>query len=230
MEEKTMLFPDRLKKLRDEFDISQEQLAEKLNVSRQAVTKWEAGTTMPDIINLVEISKLFLVSLDHLLKDTNYPCKTMTIQCEAGEIVKFIVEAKKNTYANFGSNKVEPSRLESTDLFYESGDFKYLDTYVGGGNFSGTEVVYYKDSPVWSMNYIGRLLYEEENNSIEFLTRALGCVNMAMPYRGPVLFREGKYIYMNTVNGEFDWFQGCETIYYEDLKAYELVYHGGLVK
>ena len=225
-----MIFVDRIRKIREELGVSQEYLAEKLNISRQAVAKWEAGTAMPDILNLIEISNIFQVSLDYLLKDTNCPGATMAAKCENFEIVSFVAEAKKSTYANFSAGKVEPSRLASTDLAYESGDFKYLDTFVGGANFSGTEVVYHKNSPVWSMNYIGRQLSGEVNHVIDFLTKALANVGLDMPYRGPVFFRDGKLVYTNSVSGEFNWFQGFENIYYEDEHVYELVYHGGAIR
>ena len=225
-----MIFIERLKKIRDEFGVSQEQLAEKLNISRQAVAKWEAGTAMPDISNLIEISNIFQVSIDYLLKDTNCSTTAIEAKCENFEIISFLAEAKKNTYANFSAGKVTPSRLASTDLAYESEDFKYLDTFVGGANFSGTEVVYYKNSPVWSMNYIGRTFSENGRLIIDFLTKALANVNLTMPYRGPKFFSEGKLVYVNSVIGEFNWVQGVEKIYYEGEHAYELVYHGGLIK
>ena len=225
-----MIFVERIKKVRDELGVSQEQLAEKLNISRQAVAKWEAGTAMPDIVNLIEISNIFQVSLDYLLKDTNCSGTTTAAMCENFEIISFVAEAKKSTYANFSAGKVESSRPASTDLAYESGDFKYLDTFVGGANFSGTEVVYHKNSPVWSMNYIGRQLSGEANHTIEFLTKVLANVDTSMPYRGPAFFRDGKFVYVNSANGEFNWFQGVENIYYEDEHVYELVYHGGMIR
>ena len=225
-----MIFADRIKKIRGEFNISQERLAEKLNVSRQAVAKWEAGNAMPDIDNLVEISNMFQVSLDYLIKNSNCSSVTTVAKCENFEIISFLVEAKKSTYANFSAGKVEPSRLASVDLAYESGDFKYLDTFVGGANFSGSEVVYHKNAPVWSMNYIGRSLSEERQQTIGFLTKVLAQVNLEMPYRGPAFYQDGKFVYVNSVNGEFNWFQGSEKIYYEDEQVYELVYHGGIVR
>ena len=225
-----MIFADRIKKIRDEYSISQERLAEKLNVSRQAVAKWEAGNAMPDIDNLIEISNMFQISLDYLLKDSNCSSITTVAKCENIEIISFLVEAKKSTYANFSAGKVEPSRLASVDLAYESGDFKYLDTFVGGASFSGSEVVYHKNAPVWSMNYIGRLLSEDGKQSIDFLTKVLAQVNLEMPYRGPMFYQDGKFVYVNSANGEFNWFQGNEKIYFEDGQVYELVYHGGIVR
>lgn len=64
-----MNFADKLKELRKSKNMSQEQLAEKLYVSRQAITKWENGTGLPDIENIVAISNLFNESLDSLLSE-----------------------------------------------------------------------------------------------------------------------------------------------------------------
>ena len=66
-----MNFCDKLQKIRKENNITQEQLADKLNVSRQAVSKWESGTAYPDTEKLIQISKLFKVSLDDLINDKN---------------------------------------------------------------------------------------------------------------------------------------------------------------
>jgi len=64
-----MNFSDKLKDLRKSKNMSQEQLAEKLYVSRQAITKWENGIGLPDIENLIAISALFNESLDNLLSE-----------------------------------------------------------------------------------------------------------------------------------------------------------------
>lgn len=226
-----MTFADKLWKTRDEAGISQERLAEELHVSRQAVAKWESGLAMPGIDHLVGISNFFQVSLDYLVKDQGYPDCPSEERSKPNndheEIINFLVEAKQKTYANFNAGKIQPSRPASTDLAYEKGDFKYLDTYVGSSHFSGSEVVYYQEAPVWSMNYIGRLLSGQLG---DFLTEMLARVSEAMPYRGPEFYRDGKYVYVNSVSGEFDWFTGAEKIYYEDELIYELVYYGGAVR
>lgn len=64
-----MSLGEKIKAMRQQAALSQEQLAEKLNVSRQAVTKWETGKGIPDIANLIAISDEFDVSLDELIKD-----------------------------------------------------------------------------------------------------------------------------------------------------------------
>ena len=64
-----MNFSDNLIKLRKGKSWSQEDLAEKLGISRQAVSKWEVGTSKPDIDNIIKISKLFEVSIDELVNN-----------------------------------------------------------------------------------------------------------------------------------------------------------------
>ena len=58
---------NKLLEFRKKFGLSQEELAEKLDVSRQAVSKWERGESLPDTENLIVISKLYGVSLDELV-------------------------------------------------------------------------------------------------------------------------------------------------------------------
>lgn len=64
-----MILGEKLKMARKSAGLTQEQLAEKLMVSRQAVTKWESNKGMPDIENIRGISKLLNVSIDYLLDD-----------------------------------------------------------------------------------------------------------------------------------------------------------------
>lgn len=71
-----MLFKEKLKKLRKGQNLTQEQLAEKLNVSRQAITKWETSDGTPDIENLKQISNFFNISIDELVKEENLELKS----------------------------------------------------------------------------------------------------------------------------------------------------------
>ena len=63
-----MEFHQRLYEVRKRSGMTQSDLAEKLDVSRQAISRWEMGTAKPDFENLVAISELFGVSIDYLLK------------------------------------------------------------------------------------------------------------------------------------------------------------------
>ena len=64
-----MTFGEKLQALRKSRGWSQEQLAERIAVSRQAVSKWESGAAVADTENVVELSRLFGVSTDYLLHD-----------------------------------------------------------------------------------------------------------------------------------------------------------------
>lgn len=63
-----MDFSQKLLNLRTQSGYSQEALAEKLNISRQAISKWELGTTLPETEKVIAISDFFKVSLDYLLR------------------------------------------------------------------------------------------------------------------------------------------------------------------
>ncbi len=65
-----MNFSEKLKEIRKNEGLSQEQLAEKIGVSRQAITKWETGKGLPDVENMIIIAEIFKTTLDELLRDS----------------------------------------------------------------------------------------------------------------------------------------------------------------
>ena len=64
-----MNISEKIKKIRDDERLTQEQFAERIYVSRNAVAKWETNRGYPDIQNLITISEVFNVSLDELVKE-----------------------------------------------------------------------------------------------------------------------------------------------------------------
>ena len=64
-----MKFCDKLLLLRKRHGYSQEQLADLLGISRQSVSKWESGQAMPELIKMIQISDLFSVPIDDLVRD-----------------------------------------------------------------------------------------------------------------------------------------------------------------
>lgn len=66
-----MTLGQKLKEIRKKFGLSQEQLAEIMNVSRQAITKWENDGGLPDTSNLQELAKVFGITIDYLLNNDN---------------------------------------------------------------------------------------------------------------------------------------------------------------
>ena len=64
-----MILADKIVKLRKQLAWSQEELAEKLNISRQSVSKWESANSIPDLNKIIKLAEIFDVSTDFLLKD-----------------------------------------------------------------------------------------------------------------------------------------------------------------
>lgn len=68
-QEQFMKLPEKIQRERKKMGLSQEKLAEKIGVSRQAITKWENGLASPELEKIVSLSECFKVSTDYLLKD-----------------------------------------------------------------------------------------------------------------------------------------------------------------
>lgn len=66
-----MKFNEKLVNLRKKHNLSQEQVAEKLKVARQTISKWELGETTPEMDKLIMISELYNITLDELMKEEN---------------------------------------------------------------------------------------------------------------------------------------------------------------
>lgn len=143
------------------------------------------------------------------------------------EMLDFILLAGQNTYAGHASPDSHPTRPESRDLRYESGDWLYIDTYLGGEHFAGEEAVFFRGKPVWSMNYCGRVM--DKGFSGDFLKAALMTRSAASPLRGQPSYQEDDNEYVTLWHGDMDWFQGEEAIYHDGKKVYECVYHGGRI-
>jgi DNA-binding XRE family transcriptional regulator len=97
-----MTFGGKLQLLRKQRNMSQEELAEKLEVSRSAVSRWETDQSIPELNKLLAISELFSASLDYLLKDDPLgvgtvgigiyvPAKTFFTICTTANIIGLIV-------------------------------------------------------------------------------------------------------------------------------------------
>ncbi|MBE5931633.1 MAG: helix-turn-helix transcriptional regulator [Lachnospiraceae bacterium] len=86
-----MNFAEKLYTLRTQSGYSQEALAEQLSVSRQAVSKWETGPTLPETDKLIAISELFNVSIDSLLIDS---INLNTFESMDRILVKFLSSAR----------------------------------------------------------------------------------------------------------------------------------------
>jgi len=107
-----MTLADKLKEARKNAGLTQVELAEKLCVSRQAITKWESGKGIPDVENLKMISKVLNVSIDFLLDDEDILDKTVIKeQINLGDYVKEgKLRSKKDAvvYAKYPNADITP--------------------------------------------------------------------------------------------------------------------------
>lgn len=151
-------------------------------------------------------------------------------------LLDFLIEAKKQTYANANVEKVKSTRLGSKDYHYENGNMIYHDTYFGGIKFMGEEVVYCNsEEPIWGMNYYGITI--DNTLSEEAMDKALrpalmnvGKDNSIIPVRGPSRFENDGYVYTFKVEGTIENFTGIEEICKDGALIYRLYCHGGLIK
>ncbi len=106
MEDKFMISM-RIRELRKQAKLSQEMMAEKIGVSRQAITNWETGLGVPDIENLVAIADLFKLSLDELMgRDIEH--ETLAKDYLYESVTEYDIDGKKDFDISFmGANKLK---------------------------------------------------------------------------------------------------------------------------
>lgn len=220
------MYNEKIAYYRKKHMMTQEELAERLCVSRQTVTKWERGAISPSLEYLIDLSDIFGITVDSLIKDDDCISEEdETLHCDS--LVSFIVKAKRSTYAN-KQNKVNSLRKDAHDYFFEEDELKYYDSFFGASSFSGQEIVYKNDKVCWSMNYFGNVLSDDFQG--DFLKEALLQVNEKRPFRGAEIFKKGEYVYISNVEGNISSFQGNEDIYYHSKKIYHCMFHGGIIK
>lgn len=146
------------------------------------------------------------------------------------DLKDFLIRAKKNTYAGDGPKSL-PSRPHSKDLNYHEGDYLYIDSYLGGSDFIGEEVVWHQGRILWGMNYYGKSIDgQDQEVLIDFLKQALRNLPESMPLRGPEYFKQGNFEYRCKYIGNMEHFSGEEEILYMGKKVYFLIFHGGIIK
>ena len=152
------------------------------------------------------------------------------------ELTAFIVRAKAATYVGDGGQLL-PARCGSHDLQFHDGPYAYADSYFGGADFLGQEVVYHRLRPVWAMNYHGYLVDPGRIDAATagaVIKQALGAMYAEGRFLGGWTFAAqapGGLTYVDQNVGGVDRFSGVEHIAGRDgARLYELRYHGGLIR
>jgi hypothetical protein len=144
----------------------------------------------------------------------------------------FIVRAKAKTYVGDGAPWPR-CRPGAHDIGFEDGDWVYLDSYFGGADFLGQEVVWRAGAPVWAMNYYGRILLHERIDAAtagRVIKQALSALYSEGRYLGGFSFASGPHLYRDQSAGTVSSFSGHEVIEMDREAVYRLDYHGGLIK
>jgi hypothetical protein len=155
------------------------------------------------------------------------------ITMNTDNLAQFLNAANKATYANRDAPKVASSRLKSEDYHFEQDGLIYHDTYFGGRDFIGGEIVYENEKPVWGANYFGFVLDENtsEKDVYAFLRLALMQeYDDVIPVRGPAHFSADNKGYRFVVNGDLANFSGAEEISFGGKVVYRCYLHGGMIK
>ena len=155
----------KLTELRKHFSLSQEALAEKVGVSRQAISKWERGEASPDTDNLLSLSKIYNVSLDDLLGE-----KT------SEEIISALSE--KETAVN--ENITEEEEAGSIPFSKEKNEvFSEKDKSASYSKVSEEKGSFYREEAEEKGSFYSE---EKSENSQERDLRALGKTLLKIPY------------------------------------------------
>ena len=86
-----MKLATRLKQRRNTLKMTQEEVAEKIHVSRQTISNWENGRNLPDINSLILISEIYAISLDELMKGNPKMVKQLDKKIKKGKFFYFLV-------------------------------------------------------------------------------------------------------------------------------------------
>ena len=151
---------------------------------------------------------------------------------DLGELERFIVAAKARTYVGHGAAS-RSSRPGSHDIAHAEGEWSYLDSYFGGTDFLGQEVVWRRGTPVWAMNYHGRILEPGQIDAAragQVIQASLRALYGEGRFLGGFRHEEGRAVYVDTSTGDVAAFRGQEWIEIGSVRVYELGYHGGLIR
>lgn len=142
------------------------------------------------------------------------------------ELGQFIWKAKKSTYSADG----DVYEKDGMSYFsFRDGFFRFEDRKIGSQYYSGQEVVYEEDEPIWTMAYSGGLLTDSvpAEQIYHFLKESLLKEEQRNILRGPSFYQREQLFYLNEFEGDLDRFHGREYIRVQGKIIYELHYSGG---
>jgi len=209
-----MNISQRIMELRKKEGWSQEELAERLGVSRQSVSKWESGTSMPDINRILEMSQLFGVTTDYLLK--------------GGEVVLEIPKEEEKDEAQFDDSMKFWKQMTPDDI---NG---FMEATSGSAKKIAAGVMMCILSPTVLIGLAGSIEDSDSGIITEELAVLLGLLFLSIMIAGAVMFfiRGGavmkKYEYVK--EGAFYLEQGSADVIEGVLADFDPQFSGGIAK
>jgi hypothetical protein len=149
------------------------------------------------------------------------------------ELEAFIVEAKANCYIGRAPKNDLSCRDGSHDLSFKKADFSYLDSYFGGTDFIGQEIIWHHGIPIWGMNCFGKILHDElldAETAGRIITTSLQNLYRQGRFLGGFSHEIEGYRYHDQTEGSYRRFSGIEIISRDELSVYQLDYHGGMIR
>lgn len=148
------------------------------------------------------------------------------------ELENFIIAAKAACYVGDGS-VAKSCRTDSHDLAYSDGESNYLDSYFGGTDFIGQEVVWHQNKAIWAMNYYGYIiepLLISAAQTGNIIKQSLALLYAKKRFLGGFEHIVDDFAYRDANKGDFTRFHGVEIILFEGKEVYRLDYHGGIIQ
>lgn len=166
-----------VKTLRKEANLSQEELADKIGVSRQAITKWETGAGLPDVWNLKALADVFNVTVDFLLDGEIIPTDTEAVPTKKNIILCYDVDSVKDFDIDVGcchNLSLKPSQNGRIEIFVNAEQLVKvkLDESKSGIDVDFVSTDDTSDMQRKSMLDIEILLPKSEINTLEISTIA----------------------------------------------------------
>ncbi len=159
-----MILAEKIMEERKKNGWSQEELAEKLSVSRQAVSKWESAQSIPDLQRVIQLSEIFGVSTDYLLKDeceTPQPIEGVEPSDKDFPLKKVSVE-DANDFMEVRKKNAPKIAAAVADLYRQSVSSDIFGRIIGGADwkyFRGCGCIGWTGMPAWICGCSGIYIY-----------------------------------------------------------------------
>jgi len=148
---------------------------------------------------------------------------------DSAALARILVDAKARGYASGNESQIRRLPDGGREVRSERDGYVYQDRWYGGERFTGQEVLWHQGRAVWSMTFYGATTpgRKAPADFPAFHKSALRRASIDAPFRGPALYREGEYTYLNTWVGSVEEFSGVERVFFRDEEVFHLTYQGG---